>query len=176
MKVSASKSATSPSCETLAASLKRIRQINMKKIILLLFTIIFQSCFICPEKQSLEYTKSTKTIKILSKDYYIKSIRITEYLPKENYIETIDSNYVELIQKGARGATEMSLENNYENYVIKNKSDFEQFLKKDYLEFIIKLEKFENKKDGNFDNEIIRFVSTEITSEKNIFKSNHPCP
>ncbi len=70
----------------------------------------------------------------------------------------------------------MSLKKNHENYISKGKSDFENLLKKDYLEFIINLEKFENKKDGNFDNETIRFVSTEIIAEKNSFKSNHLCP
>ena len=123
-----------------------------------------------------DFRKTSEKIKILSEDYYIKSIKITEYIPKKNYIETIDSNYIELLQKGARGATEISLKNNYENYITKGKFDIENFLKKDYLEFIIKLEKFKNKKDGNFDNEIIRFVSDEILKEKNIFKSNHPCP
>jgi|GEM_PF-5744468 len=148
----------------------------MRKIILLFTLILLQSCWVCPEKQSLEFTKSTKTIKILSEDYYIKSIRVSEYLPMENYIETVDSNYVEFTQNGVRGATEITLENSGENYITKGKSDFESLLKKDYLEYVINLEKFENKKDGNFDNEIIRFVSTEIKAEKNIFKSNHPCP
>lgn len=148
----------------------------MKKIIVLFIAIIFQSCWICPEKQSIEFTKSTKTIKVLSKDYYIKSIRITEYLPKENYIELVDSNYVELLQKGIRGATEMSLENCGKNYIQKGKFDLENLLKKDHLEYIINLEKFENKKDGNLDYETIRFVSEEIKTEKNIFQSNHPCP
>ena len=94
----------------------------------------------------------------------------------ENYIETIDSNYVEFIQNGARGATEMSIKHDVENYFRKDKFDFEDLLKKDYLEYVINLEKFENKKNGDFDNETIRFVSEEIKSEKNIFESNHPCP
>ena len=115
----------------------------MRKIILIFTLILLQSCWVCPEKQSLEFTKSTKTIKILSEDYYIKSIRVTEYLPMENYIETVDSNYVEFTQNGVRGATEMTLENSGENYIRKGKSDFESLLKKDYLEYVINLEKFE---------------------------------
>jgi hypothetical protein len=94
----------------------------------------------------------------------------------ENYIETVDSNYVEFIQNGARGAKEMSIENVGENYIKKGKSDSKSILKKEYLEYIVNLEKFENKKDGNLDNDVIRFVSAEIKTEKSIFESNHPCP
>jgi hypothetical protein len=148
----------------------------MKRILLLFIPILFQSCWVCPEKQSLEFTKSTKTINVLSEDYYIKSLRITEYLPKDNYIEMVDSNYVEFTQNGARGATEMEIKNSGENYIRKGKLDFENLLKKDHLEYVINLEKFENKKDGDFGKEIIRFVSEEIKAEKNIFESNHPCP
>jgi len=148
----------------------------MKKVTLLFIVILFQSCWICPEKQSLEFTKSTNTIKIISKDYYIKSIRITEYIPLENYIELIDSNYVEFFQVGARGAIEMCLNKYDENYIRKGKSDFESLLKKEHLEYVVNLEKFKNKRDSDLDNEIIRFVNREINAEKTIFKSNHPCP
>lgn len=148
----------------------------MKRITFLFIILLFQACWICPEKQNLEFTKSTKTFKILSDDYYIKSIRLTEYLPMENYIETVDSNYVEFIQNGVRGAKEMSIGNVGENYIKKGKSDSESLLKKEYLEYIVNLEKFENKKDGNYDNDVIRFVSAEIKTEKSIFESNHPCP
>jgi hypothetical protein len=148
----------------------------MKKIILLFIVILFQSCWICPEKQSLEFFKSTNSIKIISENYYIKSIRITEYIPMDNYIEPIDSNYVEFIQAGARGATEMCLNNYGENYTRKGTSNFENLLKKEYLEYVVNLEKFENKKNGDFDNEKIRFVSTQIKGEITVFKSNHPCP
>ena len=148
----------------------------MKKITLLFMIVLFQSCWVCPKKQSLEFTKSTKTIKILSDDYYIKSIRVTEYLPMEKYIETVDSNYVEFNQIGARGATELNLNNAGENYIRKGKSDFKELLNKKYLEYLIKLEKFDTKKEGNFDEETIRFVSEEIKAEKSIFESNAPCP
>ena len=149
----------------------------MKKIIFVIIVVLCQSCWICPEKQSLEFTKSTKTIKILSEHYYIKSIRVTEYLPKKNFIELIDSNYVEFNQIGPRGAYEMSLDDIGENYWKKGNSNAKELLNKKYLEYIIKIEKVDpEKKNDDSDRDVIRFVSSELEKEKNVMESNHPCP
>ena len=149
----------------------------MKKWTFLILIIISNSCFNCPEKISLEYTKSKKNIKILSNDFYIKSITITEYIPKEKYIEMVDSNFVEFNQIGTRGSYEMSINDIGENYSKKDKIEVEKLLNKKYLEYVIRIEKFETeKKNDGSDNDVIRFISSEIVNEKNIFKSNHPCP
>lgn len=149
----------------------------MKKWTFLILIIITNSCFICPEKISLEYTKSNKNIKILSNDFFIKSIKITEYIPKEKYIELVDSNFVEFYQSGARGAYEISINDIGENYSKKGNIEVGELLNKKYLEYVIRIEKFETEKNnGGFDNDVIRFISSEIINDKNIFKSNHPCP
>lgn len=149
----------------------------MKKWTFLILIIITNSCFICPEKISLEYTKSSKNIKILSNDFFIKSITITEYIPKEKYIELVDSNFVEFNQIGVRGAYEMSINDIGENYYKKGSIEVGELLNKKYLEHVIRIEKFETEKnnDGS-DSDVIRFISSEIVNDKNIFTSNHPCP
>lgn len=149
----------------------------MKNWTLLILIIFFNSCGICPEKTKLEFTKSDRIVKILSDDYFIKSIRITEYIPRENYIELIDSNYVEFNQTGPRGAYEMSLNDIGENYWEKGSSNAKELLNKKYLEYIVKIEKFEpEKKNDDSDRDEIRFVSCELVKDKNVMESNHPCP
>lgn len=71
----------------------------MKKILFLTIPFLLQSCF-CPKKHKMEYNNITKTIKVLSEDYYIRDIKIVEYIQRENYIELIDSNYVEIRNNG----------------------------------------------------------------------------
>jgi hypothetical protein len=158
------------------ASLVMNKDTHIILIMILLISLI-QGCIICPERHSIEYTKSTKSIKVLSEDYYIKSVRITAYLPNKNYIELLDSNYSEFNQIGIRGATEMNLKSAGENYLIKGIQKPEQLLAEKYLEFVIKIEKFERKKNGKLtDMDVIKFVSTDLKKEKNIFESNQPCP
>lgn len=149
----------------------------MKKWTFLILIIITNSCFVCPEKISIEYTKSNKNIKILSDDFFIKSITITEYIPQEKYIELVDSNFVEYYQSGVRGAYEMSINDIGENYYKKGSIEVGELLNKKYLEYVIRIEKFETeKKNDGFDSDVLRFISSEIVNDKNIFTSNHPCP
>ncbi|BCY28873.1 hypothetical protein [Flavobacterium okayamense] len=150
----------------------------MKKLIVFIVLLSLQSCWICPEKQSIEFKNSTKSIKVLNDNYYIKSIKIVEFIPKEGYIEPIDSNYVEFVQIGARGASELSLFDISENYLNKSSkiSNLKLFLNKQNLAYTIYIEKFENKKNGDLDIDHIYFISDEMKNDINIFESNHPCP
>ena len=149
----------------------------MKYWTLFILIIVTYSCGICPEKTRLEFTRSNRTVKILSNDYYIKSIRITEYIPKENFIELVDSNYIEFNQIGPRGAYEMSLNDIGENYWKKGTSNAKELLNKKYLEYIVKIEKVDpEKKNDDSDRDVIRFVRSELEKEKNVMESNHPCP
>lgn len=68
----------------------------MKKIPFLILIIFLQGCWICPERHNLEFDNDTKTISVISEDYYVKSIKMTEYIPKDGYVEYVDSNYVEI--------------------------------------------------------------------------------
>ncbi|MFK7031811.1 hypothetical protein [Flavobacterium oreochromis] len=72
----------------------------MKKLLFLLILILSQSCWICPERHKIEFDNDTKKVKVLSDGYFIESIKMTEYIPKEGYIEPIDSNYVNIIPVG----------------------------------------------------------------------------
>ena len=91
----------------------------MKKFSLLLLVAFLQSCWICPERHNLEFEYDTKIIKVLSEGYYVESIKITEYIRKEGYVEFIDSNYVEIKQKGKLLNRSIDLQDLNKNYSAK---------------------------------------------------------
>lgn len=149
----------------------------MKKgVIILTISILLTACWICPDPNYVEFDSSNQTIEVLSEDYFIKSATITEYTQKDGYIELIDTNKLILEQGGARGAYILNLSSPGENYQIKGK-EYSKLLKSEFLQYEIRLMKFENKKDGNdFDEDVITFVSSEINAENTKFGSKHPCP
>jgi hypothetical protein len=134
-----------------------------------------QGCWTCPDPVFIEYDNANNTIEVLSEDYYIKSITITEYLQKESYIDLIDSSKISIEQYGARGASILNVSASAEHYILKGKN-VNEFLKKKNLQYEVKLEKFENKKKENsFDIEIISFIKDENYSKKK-YNAKHPCP
>jgi hypothetical protein len=147
----------------------------MKNWTIWLIAFTLQGCWICPDPVFIEHDNVNNTIEVLSEDYYIKSITITEYLQKEGSIDLIDSSKISIEQYGPRGASILSISNSLENYNLKGK-DVNEFLKKKNLQYEVRLEKFENKKKENsFDIEIIDFIKDENYSKKK-YNTKHPCP
>lgn len=145
-------------------------------LIILTISILLTGCWICPDPNHVEFDRTNQVIEVLSENYFIKSVTITEYIQKDGYIELIESNRLILEQDGARGAYILNLPSPGENYQAKGKEYFE-LLKSEFLQYEILLMKFENKKDGNgFNEDVITFVSSEIKDEKTKFGSKHPCP
>ncbi|WP_281635808.1 hypothetical protein [Flavobacterium marginilacus] len=143
----------------------------MKKILLLLLIILFQSCWICPERHNLEFDNNTKIIKVLSEGYYFESIKITEYIPKEGYVEFIDSNYVEIKQKGKLLNNLIDFRNLNNNYNIKG-IDIEKILSKREIAFEIMVKNPKLKTEDEDSRSFIYFVTDSLTKGKLIAESN----
>jgi hypothetical protein len=138
--------------------------------------VLFHVSCICPDGPRIEFTNSSKRITLLKTDeYYIKKVRITEYIPAEKHIVLIDSSYIEFLQNGNREATDLSLLSIGENYIERGDAHPQLFFTKKNLYYSVTLERFEYRKRGALDTEVISFTNASL-EEKNIFQSKHPCP
>lgn len=145
----------------------------MKNRILWLLPLTLSSCWICPDPVYIEHNNINNTIEVLSEDFYIKSITITEFVPKDGSL--IDSSKILIEQHGTRGVTILNYTNSVEHYNLEGQRANE-FLKKQNLQYEVSLMKFENKKKGNqFDIEIIDFIKDDTYSKRK-YNSKHPCP
>lgn len=143
-------------------------------IIIFIAAILFGGC--CPESNYIEFDNQDKTIKVLSEDFYIKSVTITEYKQKDGYIELIDSNSLTLNQGGVRGAFVLNLLNSGENYQVSG-VEYSKLMTLEHLHYKVRLAKFGNKKNGKDSDEgIIYFTNSEVKTSKTKFGSKHPCP
>ncbi|MBC7847630.1 MAG: hypothetical protein H7Y10_14205 [Flavobacterium sp.] len=143
----------------------------MKKISLLLLVVFLQSCWICPERHNLEFEYDTKIFKVLSEGYYVESIKITEYIPKEGYVEFIDSNYVEIKQNGKLLSRRIDLRNLNENYSAKG-IDIKEILSKKEIAFEIMIKNPKLKIEDEDSRSFIYFVTDKLTKGKLIVESN----
>lgn len=143
----------------------------MKKISLLLLAVLLQSCWICPERHNLEFEYDTKIIKVLSEGYYFESIKITEYIPKEGYVEFIDSNYVEIKQNGKLLSKSIDLRNLNKNYTAKG-IDIKEILSKKEIAFEIMIKNPKLKIEDEDSRSFIYFVTDSLTKGKLIVESN----
>lgn len=143
----------------------------MKKKLILLFFVLLQSCWICPERHKLEFEYDSKIIKVLSEGYYIESIKMTEYIPKEGYVEYIDSNYVEIKQRGKLLNRTVDLLNLNRNYSAKGIDITKMLMKKEIaFEIIVKNPKL--KMEDENARSFIYFVTDSLTKGKLIAESN----
>jgi len=141
----------------------------------ILSLFILQGCWICPDPTYIEFNYPNQTIEVLSDDYFIKSVTVSEYTLKKGYMELIDSNTVTIDQFGARGAFILNISDFGENYKSENVK-LKEILRKENLQFEIRLEKFLNrKKRDGFDVEIISFIK-EKGKKKVMYRSKHSCP
>lgn len=143
----------------------------MKKISLLLLVVLLQSCWICPERHNLEFDYDTKIIKVLSEGYYIESIKMTEYIPKEGYVEFIDSNYVEIKQRGKLLNKSIDLRDLNKNYSAKG-IDIKKMLSKRELAFEIMVKNPKLKIEDEDARSFVYFVTDSLTKGKLIAESN----
>lgn len=143
----------------------------MKKFSLLLLVAFLQSCWICPERHNLEFEYDTKIIKVLSEGYYVESIKITEYIRKEGYVEFIDSNYVEIKQKGKLLNRSIDLQDLNKNYSAKG-IDIKAILSKKEIAFEIMIKNPKLKIEDEDSRSFIYFVTDSLTKGKLIVESN----
>jgi hypothetical protein len=145
----------------------------MKNFLFLSLLTLIQGCWICPESHSVEYNAKTKTLKVLSEGYYIESVKLTEYIPKEGYIEEIDSNYTKISQTSNKVNRTLNLLNLNKNYIAKGKN-IQNLLDEKELVFeiiIIKPGKTKNLTETDY----INFASENLTDEIMIWKSSGGC-
>jgi len=134
-----------------------------------LFVVLFltmQGCWFGPECVYLEFDSRSNTINVLSEDYYIRNIKITEYIQQQGSIHLLDSTCVLIDQYGQRGATTLSIAKSDEHYLIHG-MNLQDLLTKKNLHYKVQLEKFENeKKHDPFDVVVISFVKDQTTVKK----------
>lgn len=143
----------------------------MKKIILLLLAILLQSCWICPDRHNLEFDYDTKIIKVLSEGYFVESIKITEYIQKEKYVEYIDSNYVEIKQNGTLLNQSIDLRELNKNYIAKG-INLKEMLSKKEIAFEIMVKNPKLKTEDENARAFIYFITDSLTKGKLIAESN----
>lgn len=148
-----------------------LNYIVVKKISLLFLLILFQSCWICPERHSLEYEYETKIIKVLSDGYVIESIKITEYISKKGYVEYIDSNCVEIKPNGRLLNNHIDLLKINKNYSAKG-TEVKQILSLRDLAFEIMIINPKLKLDDEDSRSYIYFITDSLTKDKIIAESN----
>lgn len=140
----------------------------MKKKLLLLLVILLQSCWICPETHNLEFEYETKIIKVLSEGYYIESIKMTEYIPKEGYVKFIDSNYVLIKHRGKLLNKSIDLQDLNKNYITKG-MDIKKMLSNREIAFEIVVKNPKLKKEDA--RSFVYFVTDSQTKGKLIAQS-----
>lgn len=145
----------------------------MKKYIFLIIPIFLLGCF-CPKTHDLEFDNSNKTIKVLSEDYYIDNIKIVEYIPKEGYIELIDSNYIEINKKGKLINNKIYLQDIGKNYISKGKP-INEILAKKNIAFYIWIVNPKLKNSDTNHGALAEFIINNNSKEKFIFESNGGC-
>lgn len=130
-------------------------------------------CF-CPKKHDLEFDNSNKTIKVLSENFYIDNIKIVEYIPKDGYIELIDSNYIEINKKGKLINNKIYLQDIGKNYISKGKP-INEILAKKNIAFYIWIVNPKLKNSDTNHGALAEFIITSNSKEKFIFESNGGC-
>jgi hypothetical protein len=144
------------------------RQHFKRILILLCCSFSLQSCFLdCSYHEKIEFDNSRKVVKVLSENYCIISIKLTEYEPMEGYIREIENNTVKI------DFDKNKLVKNIELPELLNvkENDFNQALiDKKYIEYEIVLEEIEPRKHSE-DTKYIQFVSEQVDKGEKIFES-----
>lgn len=125
-----------------------------------------QGCWFAPEPVYVEFDNHSNTIEVLSEDYYIKNIKITEYIQQQSSIRLVDSNSVIIEQQGDWRARTVCISKPDEHYFI-HRNALNKLLTKKQLYYEIQLEKFEDEKKRNqSDMKTISFVKDETVAKK----------
>ena len=145
----------------------------MYKNIFLGILLTLQGCWFAPEPAYIEFDNQTNTIEVISEDYYIKNVKVAEYVQQQGYIQIVDSSSVIIHQNGQRGATSLCISKADEYYLVHG-NNLNALLTKPNLHFEVQLEKFENhKKQDSSDIKIISFVK-DVTAPKKKYNSKIP--
>jgi hypothetical protein len=144
-------------------------------ISLLLAGIVLQSC-LCPDPTYIAFDPSQETVEVLTDDYYIKAVIITEYIPREGFIELVDASKSSIVQAGGWARTILKLSDDCSEQYMCSGKPLREMLKIPYLEYRVQLEKFKNKqRQDGFDVEEVVFTKTS-SNKKMTYNSTHPCP
>ncbi|QOG03666.1 hypothetical protein [Flavobacterium sp. MDT1-60] len=122
----------------------------------------------------MEFDNINKTIKVVSEDYYIDNIKIVEYIQKENYIELIDSNYIEINKRGTIINNKIDLLAINKNYKTTGKPIKDVLKKKNIAFYIWIVNPKLKKKDTNY-GALAEFVIDSISKKRIVFESNGGC-
>lgn len=147
------------------------KSINMKKTLILIFSmfaLLLQSCFLdCSYHEKIEFDNINKSIKVLSDNYCIISLSITEYEPMEGYIREIKNNNFKIdfeLNETVKNVNLLELLKNSKNDSVLS------FLNKKYISYDIVLHEINPEKFSE-DMKYIHFVSEEIEKGETIFES-----
>lgn len=129
---------------------------------------MLQSCFLdCSFPEKIEFDNSTKNIKVLSENYCIISVKLTEYEPMKGYIREIENNTVKVDFDQTKLIKNINLPSLLD---IKN-NDFNQALiDKKHIEYEIVLHEIEPKEHSE-DTKYIQFVSEQVEKGEKVFES-----
>ncbi|MBZ4036423.1 hypothetical protein K6T82_16755 [Flavobacterium sp. 17A] len=122
----------------------------------------------------MEFDTIDKTIRVISKGYYIENIKIVEYIPKEGYIELIDSNYIEINKSGKIINDKIELLNSNKNYKITGKPISEILSKRNIAFYIWIVNPKLKKNDTNY-GALAEFIIDSTSKKSIVFESNGGC-
>lgn len=144
------------------------RETIKKILILLCCSFSLQSCFLdCSYHEKVEFDNSRKFIKVLSDNYCIISIKLTEYEPMEGYIREIENNSFKKDFDKSKLVKSIDLPNLLN---IKENNFNQALIEKKYIEYEIVLEEIEPRERSE-DMKYIQFVSELADKGQKIFES-----
>ena len=149
-----------------------MKQAENNRIICLLFistlALLLQSCFLdCSYHEKVEFDNSLKTIKVLSENYCIISVKLTEYEPMEGYIREIENSTVKIDFDKKKTIKSIDLPRLLD---IKTNDFNQSLIDKKYIEYEIVLNEIEPREHSE-DTKYIQFVSEEVEKGEKIFQS-----
>ena len=147
---------------------KRINNRKIYLLIFLIFSLLFQSCFLnCSYPKKIKFDNISKSINVVSENYCIISLRLIEYKPMEGYIEEIKQSEFKIDFD-----TNQEIQNINLLVLLKNSKNDSilSFLNKKYISYDIILHEIKPEKFSE-DMKYIHFVSEEIEKGETIFES-----
>ncbi|MGK4568156.1 hypothetical protein [Flavobacterium sp. 3HN19-14] len=143
----------------------------MRKIVLILGLILFQSCWICPDRHKIEFDNDEKIFTVLSDGFFIESVKMTEYIQKEGYIETIDSNSITIASTGKQLQQNINLKSLTKNYSVVG-IDLKKMLEKKNIAFEVWVKNSDLKVNDENAKSLVYFVTDNNSKGKTIQESN----
>lgn len=147
---------------------KKENNIKFYTLIFSVLALLLQSCFLdCSYHEKIEFDNINKNIKVLSDNYCIISLRLTEYEPMEGYIREIKNNNFKIdfdLNETVKNVNLSVLLNSKENDSILT------LLDEKYIAFDLVLHVIEPKSHSE-EIKHIHFVSEQVEKGEKVFES-----